>query len=117
MIDDTDRKERFDRILEAVFQKKGNRGLAGGFVDDSGRAATPHLVDCHGLSRQTLVGVGEFERELHERLAWCEQNASGVYAIEPIGPDPERLTGRRFRFADQGTAALFRMWFSTDLAV
>src|SRR5215212_2756997 len=64
-----------------------------------------YTVECDGLSRVNLQERGQFEHELSERRDWCNENAPGAYDIEPIGPDPERLTGRRFRFADQTVAA------------
>ena len=39
--------------------------------------------------------------------------ATGAYEVGPIGPDPERLTGRRFKFANQHDAALFKLFFPT----
>lgn len=71
-------------------------------------------VDCDGLTRVNLQ-PGDFERELRDRREWCKDNATGAYDIQPIGPDPERLTGRRFRFAIERDAALFKLFFPTDL--
>lgn len=92
-----------------------NLGLRQGFVDDARRAQLPYVVDCDGLTRANLDVPGEFEHALAVRRAWCEQNALGDYEIEPIGPNPECLTGRRFRFSSDKIAALFKTWFETDL--
>ena len=78
-------------------------------------ASLPHAVECVGLTRVNLQEPGLFERELNERRDWCSENAQGAYCIQPIGPDPERLTGRRFRFADQTVAAKFKLIFPIDL--
>lgn len=86
-----------------------------GFVNAARRAATPHIVDCNGLSRTNLTKPSEFEHAFNERRAWCQKHAAGEFEIEPIGPNPEQLTGRRFRFESADTAALFKLWFQTDL--
>jgi len=45
-------------------------GLKRGFVDDERRAATPHVIDCVGLSRENLGDEPyRFEREFQERRA------------------------------------------------
>ena len=74
----------------------------------------PYEVDCDGLTRVNLQ-PGDFEPELCHRRDWCKNNAIGAYAVEPIGPDPERLTGRRFKFELQRDAELFKLFFPTDL--
>jgi hypothetical protein len=76
-------------------------------IDAARRAATPHLVTCDGLSRTNLTIPGQFERELCARVRWCEKYAPGDFEIEPIGPGPEQLTGRRCRFARIWTAPRF----------
>jgi hypothetical protein len=78
----------------------------------------PHPYRCR--TKWTATGspastFGVFERELRDRRDWCENNTTGAYEVGPIGPDPERLTGRRFKFANQRDAALFKLFFSTDL--
>ena len=75
------------------------------------RAAAPHIVDCIGLDRNTLSLPGAFEHAYQEREAWCRENCGGVYHIEPLGPCSERLYGRRFRFAKEADATLFKMFF------
>jgi hypothetical protein len=77
--------------------------------------AAPFIVECDGLTRLNLTRPGEFETALNDRRQWCDTHAPGVHAIEPIGPGPEQLSGRRFRFADQKTAVLFKMRFDTSL--
>ena len=75
-------------------------GLKRGFVDDARRAATPHVIDCVGLSRKNLGDEPyRFEGEFHERRAWCDESG-GLYEIEAIRDDETRtVTGFRFRFA------------------
>jgi hypothetical protein len=84
-----------------------------GFVDDARRAATPHIVLIDGLTRTNLP-VGVFEPELQKRINWCRQQAAD-WAIEPVGANPEQLTGRRFRFSDLDDARRFRDAFPTQL--
>ncbi len=74
----------------------------------------PYEVDCDGLTRVKLP-PGVFERELRDRRDWCENNTTEAYEVGPIGPDPERLTGRRFKFTNQRDAALFKLFFPTVL--
>jgi hypothetical protein len=78
-------------------------------------SATPYIVECDGLTRLNLTQPGEFEHAYNDRRQWCEVNAPGAHEIEPIGPGPEQLTGRRFRFTCEKTAALFKLSFPTDL--
>jgi hypothetical protein len=72
-------------------------------------------VDCDGLTRSNLTNPSEFEHEFQQRRDWCEANAGGGYEIEPIGSNPEALTGRRFRFANANMAVIFKLTFPTDL--
>lgn len=67
------------------------------------------------MTRTGLTGVGEFEDELQKRRDWCVENARGLWMVQPVGPNPEQLTGRRFRFADHVDAVFFKMRFETDL--
>jgi hypothetical protein len=69
------------------------------------------------ISRRWRIGqTGRvFERELRDRRDWCENNTTEAYEVGPIGPDPERLTGRRFKFTNQRDAALFKLFFPTVL--
>lgn len=82
-------------------------GFKVGFVDDARRAATPYVVDCPGLARE-VIGDRKFERQFWERRNWCESHCPGDHEIEPIRDHQGRLTGRRFRFADEYDAAKFR---------
>ena len=84
-------------------------GLKRGFVDDARRAATPHVIDCLGLSRENLGDEPyRFEREFHERRAWCDESG-GLYEIEAIRDDETRaVTGYRFRFAGLSEATFFK---------
>ena len=70
-----------------------------------------YSVDCIGLDRQTLKRRGEFERAYREREEWCQERCPGNYVIEPLGPCPERLFGRRYRFTHEADAALFKTFF------
>jgi hypothetical protein len=83
-------------------------------LNQSPSVQMPYEVDCDGLTGVKLQ-PGDFERELRERRDWCKNNAIGEYDVEPIGPDPERLTARRFKFANQRDAALFKLFFPTVL--
>lgn len=97
-------------IMEGV---AASLGIRMGFVEDERRAATPHTVDCLGLTRENLR-LGRFERELNARRAWIEDQCSGGYEIEPIGSQG-CLIGRRFRFGCLTEAAAFKIWFPTRL--
>jgi hypothetical protein len=91
------------------------QGFKLGWVDDARRAATQWTVECDGLTRANLTAPGEFEQALRERRDWCQEHAPGDYEIEPIGPNPEQLTGRRFRFVDPKIAVAFKVTFAVDL--
>ena len=99
-----------------IFERLAPAGLKHGFVDDARRAATPHVVDCHGLSRENLgYEPYQFEREFHERRAWCNESG-GLYEIEAIRDDETRtVTGYRFRFAGLSEATFFKLRFDTNL--
>ena len=75
----------------------------------------PWAVEVHGLDRNNLAGMFDFENELQMRRDWCTEHARGLWMVQPIGPDPERLTGRRFRFENPRAAVHFKMRFETDL--
>ena len=75
------------------------------------KASAPYMVDCIGLDRTTLSLPGAFETAYRERDEWCREHCPGNYLIEPLGPCPERLTGRRFWFVREADAALFKMVF------
>src|SRR4051812_29947326 len=90
-------------------------GLKVGWVDDARRAETPHVVDAVGLCREHPgTEPYRFEQELKERKAWCSENASAGWEIEPLG-EPGRCTGRRFRFARLADAVMFKLRFGTVL--
>jgi len=87
-----------------------------GFVDDARRAATPHVIDCNGLSRENLGHQPyRFECELRERTAWCKEN-SGLCEIEPLRDEKTKvLTGYRFRFEKLVDAVFFKLRFDTQI--
>src|SRR4051812_1425618 len=89
-------------------------GLKKGWVDDERRRETPWVVDCDGLSRAKLP-PGVFEREFCERRDWLKAHCPGAFEIEPLGPNPEELTGRRFRFESDVMAVYFKLRFETNL--
>ena len=88
----------------------------GGFVDDARRAATPHTVHCHGLSRENFSDEPwRFERELTDRREWCDENAD-LYEIEALRNEKTNVPqGYRFRFANLTVAVFFKMRFDTNL--
>ena len=100
-----------------IFERLAARaGLKHGFVDDARRAATPHVIDCVGLSRENLGDEPyRFEGEFHERRAWCDESG-GLYEIEPLRDDKTKaVTGYRFRFARLANAVFFKCKFDTNL--
>jgi hypothetical protein len=101
-------------MLERAAAAAGLR--RGGFVDDARRAATPHAIDCVGLSRENLGDEPyRFEGEFHERRAWCDESG-GLYEIEAIRDDETRtVTGYRFRFAGLSEATFFKLRFDMNL--
>jgi hypothetical protein len=101
---------------DADFQAMAGRILreSHGLIDDARRKQTPHFIDVKGLSRTHLTTPGAFEHEFAIRVAWCKQYGLD-FAIEPIGPNPEGTVGKRFRFRDTPTCALFAASFPTDL--
>jgi hypothetical protein len=70
------------------------------------QAAMPHVVDCHGLTVHDLGQV--FAEEFQGRRLWCRKNCRSEFAVAPLR-NGERDTGRRFSFADQTEAAMFRL--------
>jgi hypothetical protein len=71
-------------------------------------ASMPHEIDCPGLTAHDL---GEaFADEFQGRRLWCRRYCEGTFTVEPMwcGAD-RRDIGRRFLFADQTDAALFRL--------
>jgi hypothetical protein len=101
--------------VSILHRMAAQNGVKPGWIDDARRAATPWIVVCNGLTRTNLTAPGQFEQALRERRDWCEQHAPGDYEIEPIGPNPANLTGRRFRFVDSKMAVAFKMAFPVDL--
>jgi hypothetical protein len=100
-------------MLERVAARAGHKR---GFVDDARRAATPHIVECHGLSRENLGDEPyRSEREFQERIAWCDESG-GLCEIEPLRDDKTKaVTGYRFRFARLANAVFFKCRFETNL--
>lgn len=97
--------------LITVLQKSATaRGLKTGFVDNTRRAATPYVIDCPDLSRERL-GEQEFKKQFSARRDWCRKQCPYDHEIEPIDDEALYSAGRRFRFANQGDAALFKMNF------
>jgi hypothetical protein len=84
-------------------------GIMRGLVDNARRAATPHAVECAGLTREHLGSEG-FQNAFGERVQWCEEHCRSDFTSDPIR-DGYRLTGRCFRFADQGEAMHFKLRF------
>jgi hypothetical protein len=84
-------------------------GVRVGFIDEARRAATPHIVEWRGLSRED-IGDALFEAKFCAARRWCDERCPQDYEIEPIR-DHGRLSGRLFRFADDTDAALFKLWF------
>jgi hypothetical protein len=70
----------------------------------------PYVVDCVGLTEDDL-GYPAFPQALQERREWCRESCRHGYEIEPIRDEQMRLIGRRFYFADQGEATLFKVLF------
>ena len=85
------------------------QGLRPGLVDLARRRATPHIVDCMGLTLDHLP-PSDFEEQLRERERWCERQCPGRYEIEPIRQNGSDA-GRRFRFPDPNDALFFKLWF------
>jgi hypothetical protein len=106
----------FPSLAAMVERAAARAALKRGFVDDARRAATPHVIDCVGLSRENLGDEPyRFEGEFHERRAWCDESG-GQYEIEAIRDDETRtVTGYRFRFAGLSEATFFKLRFDTNL--
>ncbi len=98
------------QMVASIRRVAATLGLKSGFIDDARRAATPYVVDCPGLARE-VIGDREFERQYPERRDWCDDRCYLDHEIESIRDDQMRLTGRRFRFANEVDAALFKTFF------
>ena len=72
------------------------------------RTAMPHVVECFAL---TVHDLGDaFADEFWDRRLWCREYCEHEFAVEPIWDRTKgRDTGRRFLFADQTEAAMFRL--------
>lgn len=82
------------------------------FPDDADREVMPFVVECNDLNRTAMSDPFQFEEELRNRVAWCNNNAPGAHLIEPIrDPATHQLIGRAFRFTSQDQAALFKLFF------
>ena len=99
------------RYAEITYQAEAEKALDP--VDHIRRAALPFVVDCIGLTPLNLSDR-EFEKELHRRKAWCATHAED-WEIVPLGMTPEHVIGRRFRFARDHDAAMFKKWFAVRL--
>lgn len=72
------------------------------------RATMPHVVECPSLTVHDL-GKGFAEKFLRRKL-WCRECCEHEFTVEPIWDHAEgRDIGRRFLFADQTEAAMFRL--------
>jgi len=80
-----------------------------GFVTDERRAATPYIVDCAKLNDGDLP-YGVYVTRLLDRENWCRQHCPHGHEIEPLR-EHGRLIGRRYRFAHESDAALFKVFF------
>jgi hypothetical protein len=70
--------------------------------------AMPHVVECDGL---TVHDLGQrFAEEFQGRRLWCRKNCRSGFTVTPIRDAAlRRDTGRRFSFADEAEAAMFRL--------
>ena len=83
---------------EQIIQRIAARtGLQPGWNDKARHAATPHVVEWRGLTREH-IGDAEFEEKLRAARNWCKERCPESHEIEPIR-DQGRLVGRQFRFA------------------
>lgn len=98
------------KLIASIQKAVASTGLKPGLVDDARRAATPYVVDCPDLSLEVL-GDREFERQFCERRDWCRSRCPNGHEIEPIRDANGCLAGRRFRFAKDGDATLFKTFF------
>jgi hypothetical protein len=73
------------------------------------RASMSYQIDCPDLTAHDLGDA--FAEEFQGRRLWCRQHCEGTFTVEPMwsGGDYRRDTGRRFLFADEADAALFRL--------
>ena len=73
-------------VADIVERLAARAGLKHGFVDNARRSATPHVVDCHGLSR-------EFERRAVALRARANGSSEVIARITPqLWPLAFRLT-------------------------
>jgi hypothetical protein len=96
-------------MVAAIHHWAAAMGRSTGFIDEARRAATPHIVDCVGLNDEDLA-YGEYATQLREREDWCRRRCPTQYEIEPLR-DRGRLIGRRYRFAHESDAVLFKTYF------
>ncbi|GEO19219.1 hypothetical protein MAE02_69150 [Microvirga aerophila] len=96
--------------MTTAFRQIGQAlGLKQGFITAARRAATSHVVDCICLNDEDMP-YGVYVGQLRECEEWCQQNCPHDHEIEPLR-DRGRLIGRRYRFARESDAALFKMLF------
>jgi hypothetical protein len=96
-------------MVAAIKHRAAAMGRSSGFIDEPRRAATPHIVDCIGLNDEDLP-YGEYATQLREREDWCRRRCPTQHEIEPLR-DRGRLIGRRYRFARESDAVLFKTYF------
>jgi hypothetical protein len=80
-----------------------------GFLTDERRAATPYIVNCLNLNDEDL-SYRMYVTQLQDRENWCRQHSPHDHEIEPLR-DQGRLIGRRYRFAHESDATLFKIFF------
>jgi hypothetical protein len=76
------------------------------FITPARQAATPHVINCFDLNEENPYQLCA----LRERWDWCRERCPSDYEIEPLRKHG-RLVGRRFRFARESDAALFKLFF------
>lgn len=84
-------------------------GLRWGFVSDTDREATPHIVDQIGLTSDAMGR--RFARAHQARVGWCRKFITAEWHIEPLRQNHGEDFGRRFRFAREEDAQRFRRRF------
>jgi hypothetical protein len=72
------------------------------------QAAMPYIVECDGLTVHDLGHA--FAEDFQGRRLWCRKHCQSEFTVAPIRDAAlGRDTGRRFAFADQLEAAMFRL--------
>jgi hypothetical protein len=66
------------------------------------------MAECPGCAVHDLSEA--FADEFWDRRLWCRENCQDEFAVEPVWDRAEgRDTGRRFLFADDIEAVMFRL--------